>query len=165
MAQDLPDELWNEKSRDEYADDESSDDVFADELTDDELIDAARNLSDYTEEGQQVMMEELQERGLQIPIQETIPRPRKSVAVAVLLAFFFGPIGMVYVGRFWQSFLMSCFCFIGGIAFGVPVLERILSPHTMETYIRGIGVTYVVLHVFVFPLWAYSRARAVNRIQ
>ena len=83
----------------------------------------------------------------------------KSKLLAVILAFLFGPLGMLYVRQFWWSLVIS---FLIGLFFvGMVLIFESFG------FIQGILGNILVLSYFayffiVLPVWAYREAREIE---
>ncbi|MDD5542344.1 MAG: hypothetical protein PHX83_04150 [Acidobacteriia bacterium] len=92
-------------------------------------------------------------------MEEPIENP-KSVVAAVLLALFFGPIGMIYVRRGLRSFEIV----IGfGLLMWVTTLALGLQPGQDHPIPIIGGLLFLVYFLVVQPWWAAKRAKAINR--
>jgi len=85
-------------------------------------------------------------------IAEPAPKQvRKSIVIAVLLAVFFGPLGMLYVRQFMRALLVALPSFIGWI-----ILSGV-SPNSPITIM--VTVLYAVTQLIILPVWAGIRAK------
>ena len=88
--------------------------------------------------------------------QSAIVTRRKSAAAAALLAIFFGPLGMLYVRRFLRStgqlFLLM-----------LPVAALHGESAESDPAVAALGAALVAWRLFVLPVWAVKRVRAMNR--
>ena len=83
----------------------------------------------------------------------------KSKYLAVVLALLFGPLGMIYVRRFWWSLVIA---FLIGLFF-VGMFSIFESYGFIEGILGNILVlSYFVYFFIVLPIWAYREAREID---
>ena len=86
------------------------------------------------------------------------PIKTKDVGLAVVLALFFGALGMLYVRRFLRAFIANI-----GVVVTLVVLNIIFQSKNDPPTIPL--VAYLLLggyHFVVLPVWAYKRAQTLN---
>jgi hypothetical protein len=135
--------------------------------TDEDLIAAAHNLADFTPEGQVAVLKELKRRGFQLSSQELAssiqkklaPQKKKSIVFAVLLSFFFGPFGMLYVHRFWRSAGVMLLFFLSAVA----VYASQKPSYVVDNIRIFFALVYFLVGLVVLPIWAALRARELNQ--
>jgi hypothetical protein len=87
----------------------------------------------------------------------SIPTSRRlSEQTAFILAFFFGPLGMLYVDRFLRAFFVSV-CYWLVCSQFVAVLGEV-----GDRVKAFVGFGLFGIHLFIFPIWALRRVRELN---
>ena len=77
----------------------------------------------------------------------------RSVLGAVLLALFFGPLGMVYVGRLMvASAILIVFCVVASTSMYLLRIEGSVM----------VGLLFLLYCFLILPVWAFRRAREMN---
>ena len=83
------------------------------------------------------------------------PPVLKSLALAGILAFLFGPVGMLYVGLFWRALL-------GEVVFWCLIVTGALLIPNLTVFVILVIILWIV-HVITMPMWAVRRAKELNR--
>lgn len=89
----------------------------------------------------------------------TKPIKEKDVGLAIVLALFFGALGMLYVRRFLRAFIASI-CIVVALVVLNIIFQSKNDPPTVPL------MAYLLLggyHFVVLPVWAYKRAQTLNQ--